>query len=77
MARVVLEAFSAGVPVIAFPAGGIPEAVIDGETGFLTREFTAEALAARIARSDRRRDPESIAANRSERAPSVGSNRIR
>ena len=28
MARIVLEAFSAGVPVVAFPAGGIPEAVI-------------------------------------------------
>jgi glycosyltransferase involved in cell wall biosynthesis len=48
MARVVVEAFSAGVPVIAFPAGGIPEVVIDGETGFLTRHFSAEALAARI-----------------------------
>jgi glycosyltransferase involved in cell wall biosynthesis len=48
MGRVVLEAFSAGVPVIAFPAGGIPEAVVDGETGFLTRELSAESLAARM-----------------------------
>jgi glycosyltransferase involved in cell wall biosynthesis len=48
MGRVVLEAFSAGVLVVAFPAGGIPEAVVDEDTGFLTREFTAEALAARI-----------------------------
>jgi glycosyltransferase involved in cell wall biosynthesis len=48
MGRVVLEAFSAGVPVIAFPTGGIPEVVLDGETGFLTREASAEALAARI-----------------------------
>jgi glycosyltransferase involved in cell wall biosynthesis len=48
MSRIVLEAFSAGVPVLAFPAGGIPEAVIDGVTGFLTRQFTAEALAARM-----------------------------
>lgn len=48
MGRVVVEAFSAGVPVIAFPAGGIPEIVIDGGSGFLTRQFTAEALAARI-----------------------------
>ena len=48
MARIVLEAFSAGVPVVAFPAGGIPEAVMDGVTGFLTSRFTAEALAARI-----------------------------
>ncbi len=48
MGRIVLEAFSAGVPVVAFPAGGTPEAVIDGTTGFLTRRFTAQALAARI-----------------------------
>lgn len=48
MSRVVLEAFSAGVPVIAFPSGGIPEAVVDGVTGFLTRECSGAALAARI-----------------------------
>jgi len=48
MARVIVEAFSAGVPVIAFPAGGIPEVVLDGETGFLTRQFSAEALASRL-----------------------------
>jgi glycosyltransferase involved in cell wall biosynthesis len=48
MGRVVLEAFSAGVPVVAFPAGGIREAIVDGVTGFLTQHFTAEALAARI-----------------------------
>lgn len=48
MGRVIVEAFSAGVPVVAFPAGGIPEVVLDSETGFLTREFTADALAARI-----------------------------
>jgi len=48
MARVIVEAFSAGVPVIAFPAGGIPEVVVDGETGFLTRQFSSDALASRI-----------------------------
>ena len=48
MGRVILEAFSAGVPVIAFPTGGIPEAVIDGVTGFLTRDRSGAALAARI-----------------------------
>jgi glycosyltransferase involved in cell wall biosynthesis len=48
MGRIVLEAFSAGVPVVAFPVGGIPEAVIDGVTGFLTSGSSAEALAARI-----------------------------
>jgi glycosyltransferase involved in cell wall biosynthesis len=48
MPRVVLEAFSAGVPVIAFSAGGMPEMIKDGETGFLVLEATADALAARI-----------------------------
>ena len=34
--RVILEAFSAGTPVIAFASGGIPEVVKHGSTGFLT-----------------------------------------
>jgi glycosyltransferase involved in cell wall biosynthesis len=46
--RVVLEAFSAGIPVVAFPSGGIPELVQDGETGFLAAAPSAAALAARI-----------------------------
>jgi glycosyltransferase involved in cell wall biosynthesis len=33
--RVILEAYAAGVPVIAFPAGGIPEVVDDGRSGCL------------------------------------------
>jgi glycosyltransferase involved in cell wall biosynthesis len=33
--RVILEAFAAGVPVIAFPSGGIPEVVDHGVTGML------------------------------------------
>lgn len=48
MARVIVEAFSAGLPVVAFPAGGVPEMVLDGETGFLIRQFSADALASRI-----------------------------
>lgn len=46
--RVILEAFSAGVPVIAYAAGGIPEVIRDGETGFLVPERTPEALAQKI-----------------------------
>ena len=33
--RVVLEAHAAGVPVIAFPSGGIPELIEHGRTGWL------------------------------------------
>jgi glycosyltransferase involved in cell wall biosynthesis len=54
--RVILEAFAAGVPVLAFPSGAIPEIIQHGETGLLTREHTAEALAqailAAVARPD-------------------------
>lgn len=48
MGRVAVEAFSAGVPVIAFRTGGLPEVITDGETGFLTRDASTEALAERI-----------------------------
>ena len=46
--RVIPEAYSAGIPVIAFPSGGIPEILSDGETGFLAKALTPEALAERI-----------------------------
>jgi glycosyltransferase involved in cell wall biosynthesis len=48
MPRVILEAFAAGVPVVAFPSGGIPEIVRDGYNGFLTVTSTAQALAERV-----------------------------
>jgi glycosyltransferase involved in cell wall biosynthesis len=46
--RVIPEAFSAGVPVVAFATGGIPEIVEERATGLLVATPTAEALAARI-----------------------------
>jgi glycosyltransferase involved in cell wall biosynthesis len=46
--RVVLEAFAARVPVVAFVSGGIPEIVINNSTGFLVEPPTAEALAAKL-----------------------------
>jgi glycosyltransferase involved in cell wall biosynthesis len=41
----ILEAQGAGVPVVAFRAGGIPEAVVDGQTGILVPTGDAAALA--------------------------------
>jgi glycosyltransferase involved in cell wall biosynthesis len=46
--RVILEAYAARVPVVAFVSGGIPEILHDGETGFLVEPPTPEALAARL-----------------------------
>lgn len=46
--RIILEAFAARVPVVAFPTGGIPELITDRKTGFLVEPLTPEALAGRI-----------------------------
>jgi colanic acid/amylovoran biosynthesis glycosyltransferase len=46
---VLLEAQSSGLPVISTWHAGIPEAVVDGETGFLVEECDVEDLAAKLA----------------------------
>ncbi len=42
LGMVYLESQSCGLPVVAFHNGGIPEVVVDGETGFLTPFYQTE-----------------------------------
>jgi len=46
----VLEAMAAGVPVVATRVGGVPEQVVDGETGFLFEPGDPSAAAAAVER---------------------------
>ena len=48
MPRVILEAQACGLPVVAFASGGIPEALSDGETGFLVSPPSGNELAAKL-----------------------------
>lgn len=54
-----VEAMALGVPCVAFRLGGIPEVVVDGETGLLTRPRDVPALSdalVRLATDARLRD---------------------
>jgi glycosyltransferase involved in cell wall biosynthesis len=60
MPLVILEAMERGVPVIASRVSGIPEVVVDGDTGWLVPPEDPEALASALAhasadRSERER----------------------
>ncbi len=48
LSRVILEAMSAGRPVIATRVGGTPELVLDGKTGLLIERRDPEGLAAAL-----------------------------
>jgi colanic acid/amylovoran biosynthesis glycosyltransferase len=49
LGMVLLEAAATGVPAIGSRIGGIPEGIIDGQTGLLAPERDSNALAARMA----------------------------
>ena len=44
----ILEAMAYALPIISTPVGGIPEAVVDGEDGFLVRPGDVEAITNKI-----------------------------
>ncbi len=46
----VLEAQAAGLPVVAWPAAGIPEIITDGENGFIAEGGSVEDLAEKLRR---------------------------
>ena len=46
----ILEAMAHGLPVVATRHAGIPDAVVDGETGFLVDERDVSAMAERLER---------------------------
>jgi glycosyltransferase involved in cell wall biosynthesis len=47
--NVVLEAGACGLPVVSTTHAGIPDVVLDGETGFLVPEFDIRTMADRMA----------------------------
>jgi len=47
--NVIVEAAASALPVVGTDHQGIPEAIVEGETGFLVPEGDAEALAGRLA----------------------------
>jgi glycosyltransferase involved in cell wall biosynthesis len=49
LGMVLLEAAATGVPIVGSRVGGIPECMLEGETGFLVPERDADALARRMA----------------------------
>ena len=50
MPNSILEASASGLPVVATRHAGIPEMVVDGETGFLVEERDVEGMARHMAR---------------------------
>ena len=50
--RSVMEAMARGIPVLGYPAGGIPEMIVDQETGFLVKDGEAFLKALKALKDD-------------------------
>jgi glycosyltransferase involved in cell wall biosynthesis len=60
---VILEAFGCGTPVYATPVSGVPDVVVENETGFLIDDVDSEAMANEITEILDRNDLAEISAN--------------
>lgn len=52
LGRVVLEAYTYGCPVIVAASGGLPEIVLEGETGFVYKASCHESLSSKLKSAD-------------------------
>lgn len=66
--NVVLESLACGTPIVALPVGGLPEMVIENETGLLATEATAPALAQALRRAIDTTSEQRTALSKSARA---------
>jgi N-acetyl-alpha-D-glucosaminyl L-malate synthase BshA len=64
----ILEAMAAGVPVVATAVGGVPEVMVDGETGYLHAVGDVEGMAASAVRILRGGDDDGLGAAARRRA---------